>query len=382
MKDRIKGIVRPVFKVFNGVNKLLFKKKNKIVIYSNRGFRDNVKVLYDYLIEKKYNENYTIICSINDYKKYKKLQIDNVVFTNNYWGIYHFLTSKYFFYTHGKYPIKPSAKQVVINLWHGTPLKTIGNLEKGKEHIDYNFFSFILATSDVFSEIMKKAFSCKEEQIKICGHPRNDLLFKPIKNPIDEEKKLVLWLPTHRNYDGIDGISKKLTGSIPIFTDHEKMKELDEYLHELNTNLIIKIHPTQNYDGSEYQEYENVEVWTEEDLNIKDINLYQLLGRSEALITDYSSVYFDFLLLDRPIAFTVNDLEMYKGERGFVFDDPEDYMPGPKVENKIQFFDFLYEISGDKDVFKGERDRVNKLANYYTDGDNCRRVLDIAGIKQ
>src|SRR5699024_8547137 len=105
----IKRIVFPLFKLLNIINKILYKRKDK-----NR----------------------------NNNKK-------NVTLVSNYKVILHFLTSKYFFYSFGKYPIKPSRKQKVINLWHGTPLKNIGNLERDKKNIDYNFFSNILATSDV-----------------------------------------------------------------------------------------------------------------------------------------------------------------------------------------------------------------------------------------
>lgn len=375
-------MIRPLFNLLNGINKKLYKKQDKIVIYSNRGFRDNVRVLYDYLIENNFNNDYRIICSVNDYKDYRNTKISNVTFTNNYFGIIHFLTSKYFFYSFGKYPIKPSKNQQVINLWHGTPLKKIGNLEKEKKYIDYNYFNFILATSDIFAEVMKDAFSCEDDQVMICGHPRNDLLFKPLENTFDDREKLVLWLPTHRNYDEVDGVSSKDEGSIPIFTNHNKMNRLDEYLNRLKIRLIIKVHPTQSFEGLEYKKYRNIDIWNEKDLNENGFELYRLLASADALITDYSSVYFDFLLLNRPIAFTINDMEMYTGERGFVFDNPEDYMPGKKVASESDFYDFLGDLSKDNDDYKMEREKINKIANYYTDGNNCERVLDAVGIKR
>src|SRR5699024_9340334 len=125
----MKKIISVIFKVLNIFNNMLYKRTDRIVLYSNLGFRDNVKAIYDYLIENKYNNKYKIICSINDRKDYKNVSIKNVKFVNNYLGLFYFLTSKYFMYSFGKYPIKPSKKQEVINLWHGSPLKTIGNLE-------------------------------------------------------------------------------------------------------------------------------------------------------------------------------------------------------------------------------------------------------------
>lgn len=377
----IKRIVFPLFKLLNIINKILYKRKDKIVFYSNLGFRDNVKALYDYLIDNNYNEKYKIICSVNDYQKYRNIKKKNVTFVSNYKGILHFLTSKYFFYSFGKYPIKPSRKQKVINLWHGTPLKNIGNLERDKKNIDYNFFSNILATSDVFADVMKDAFNCESDQVIICGHPRNDLLFKPRRAPFNKHKKLVLWLPTFRNSDLEKGISSNDKSNIPMFTNHEQMAQLNKYLKELNIELMIKLHLRQDYDKEKFKQYKNIYIWNDRDFQKEGINLYQLLGSADALITDYSSVYFDFLLLNRPIAFTIKDIEQYKKERGFVFDHPEEYMPGQKVVNQTQFYEFLKNVSRNHDEYEPDREWVNTEANRYTDGANCERILTIVGIK-
>lgn len=381
LKNSIKKLILPLFKTLNGINKIFYKNKHKIVLYSNLGFKDNVKALYDYLIENNYNVDYEIVCSINDYKEYKKNKIDNVRFTSNKKGVFHFLTSKYFFYSFGKYPIKPSKKQMVINIWHGTPLKKIGNLENGKEHIDYNFFSYVLATSDIFANVMKDAFTCNTNQVIICGHPRNDMLFKYNDTMFESRDKLILWLPTHRNHNIADGVDKDNSG-IPIFYNHNTMSKLNDYLKELNIQLVIKLHLRQGYDESEYKQYEHINIWTDEDFSNNDINLYKFLGNADALVTDYSSVYFDYLLLNRPIAFTINDIERYSDERGFVFANPERYMPGQKIKSEDQFYGFLTNVSEGNDEYKTERDKINKLVNYYTDGKNCKRVLDTVGIKK
>lgn len=153
------------------------------------------------------------------------------------------------------------------------------------------------------------------------------------------------------------------------------MRQLDKYLKESDMHLIIKLHPAQDYEGSEPVEYENIKIWTHQELNHQNIELYRLLGSSDALITDYSSVYFDYLLLNKPIAFTVNDLEMYTNERGFVFDKPEDYMPGSKIKSIEQFYEFLDKVSNNIDEYKLERHSINELVNYYKDDKNCVRIL-------
>lgn len=115
------------------INKMIPKKRNRIVLYSNWGFRDNLRTLYHYLVDNDYQETYEIVCASNDF--YHLDKENDVKYVSIYRGFFYFLTSKYFFYSFGKYPIKPAPSQMVVNLWHGMPLKKIGNLEVGMEKI-------------------------------------------------------------------------------------------------------------------------------------------------------------------------------------------------------------------------------------------------------
>ena len=173
------------------LNKMIPKKRNRIVLYSNWGFRDNLRTLYHYLVDNGYQETYEIVCASNDFYHLEKEK--NVKYVSIYQGFFYFLTSKYFFYSFGKYPVKPASKQMVVNLWHGMPLKKIGNLEVGMEKIDYNFFTKLVSSSDLFTPIMKAAFNAKDEQMLLVGNIRNDELFKK------KEEKKIIWMPTYRN---------------------------------------------------------------------------------------------------------------------------------------------------------------------------------------
>jgi CDP-glycerol glycerophosphotransferase (TagB/SpsB family) len=294
-------------------------------------------------------------------------------------GLIYFLTSKYFFYSFGKYPIKPSQKQIVINLWHGSPLKKIGNFEEGKHDNNYNFFTSIIATSELFKNIMVEAFNCKLEQVIICGQPRNDLLFysKFIKN----KDKLIVWLPTFRYSAIIEEDNYTNGNKLPIFTDDIKLNKLNKFLKINNIQLIIKFHPLQDLRKIEFAKYDNIDIWSELDLAKKQLNLYEILGNSDALITDYSSVFFDYLLLDKQIGFTVDDIDLYSQKRGFVFDNPEDLMPGLKIKNEKDFYVFINNVINNNDYYASDRKYVNDICNYYKDNYNCNRILTLVGIK-
>lgn len=365
-----KSILKIFFKPLSLVNKIIKKDNKLIFFYSNLGFRDNVKAFYDYLIENGYNRDYKIVVSINDYENYVNHKPENVLFLDNKSGIKYFIKAKYAFYCFGKYPIKPSKSQMVINLWHGMPLKRVGNMERGLENIDYNYFSKIISTAEIFNPILMKCFHCDRNQVIVTGQPRNDEMFR--KNSILDNSvrrgadKVILWLPTYREEQ------KEFPVSI---LNKGQADKLNEILKEHNTRLIIKIHPLQEISGV-LTKYSYIEFINQEQLNKSQITVYGLLRASDALITDYSSVYFDYMMLNRPIAFTVDDIEQYRCERGFTFDNPYEYMPGAKLKTNEELEKFILNVINGVDEFKKDRENLNHRIHKYNDGNSAERIAE------
>lgn len=382
----MKRLVKKVFIIFTLINKIVPKKQNRIVFYSNLGFRDNVKALYDYLIENEYNKNYEIICSINDYRMFLDKNIKNVSFVNNYFGIFYFLTSKYFFYCFGKYPIKPSKKQVTFNLWHGMSIKKMGNLEKGMENVDYNYFDYVISTSKLFSPIMQKTFNCKEEQIYIGGQPRNDFLGSS-KNTlrelnIDNYEGVIMWMPTFRNSSKLkmnNSTHDKLVYGFPLIDSNEQLKTINYLLKNSNYLLVIKPHPMQDI-SKNVETLSNILLISDDTLFDNNIQLYELLKDSCALITDYSSVYFDYLLINKPIGFIIDDMDDYINNRGFVFDDVIPLMPGKHIIDFDGLTEFLNDIFENKDTYYRQREELNNKVNTYKGFNSRKRILNFCGI--
>ena len=92
-------------------------------------------------------------------------------------------------------------------------------------------------------------------------------------------------------------------------------------------------------------------------------------------------MYFDYLLLDRPIGFTVDDIDEYMNNRGFVVDDPYELMPGAFINTPEEFLQFVDNLLNGKDDYRETRKRVNRLVNQFEGGRDCERVLKIAGIE-
>ena len=351
------------------LNKMIPKKRNRIVLYSNWGFRDNLRTLYHYLVDNGYQETYEIVCASNDFYHLEKEK--NVKYVSIYQGFFYFLTSKYFFYSFGKYPIKPAPNQMVVNLWHGMPLKKIGNLEVGMEKIDYNFFTKLVSSSELFTPIMKAAFNAKDEQMLLVGNIRNDELFK------EKKKKKIIWMPTYRNsknyHDSQDAIIFSL--------DDTEFSKVNKLLLEYEYHLYIKLHPLEESHFKFKNNYSNIHMLSEETISQHYGTLYKFLGTTSALITDYASVFLDYYLLNRPVAFTINDYEEYKEKRGFVFDDVKSLMVGPTVSNFDDLLEFLNSVMKSEDEFYFERNEINSKVNSIQ-RDFTKTLLENVGIEK
>lgn len=380
----MKRILIKFCKILSLFNKII-KKKEMIVLYSNLGFRDNIEAFYNYLVQNKIYENYKIIVASNDYKHIKKNK--NIKYVNCYFGVYYFLISKYFFYCFGKYPIVPSNDQIVVNLWHGMPLKKIGNLENGKEKNKYNYFTYLLSTSSFFDEIMMKSFNCEKENIIHVGEPRTDYFYKnELKSDLKNRyKKVIIWMPTFRTTKILKEINTSDSSNVlPLVHDINDLKLINDFLISENSILLIKLHPIQANEAifSNMNNMSNIKLIDEKLLNNEEINLYELLTLTDILITDYSSVYFDYLLLNKPIIFTTEDLEDYKNRRGLNFENLEEIMPGEKVNTLNELINAIQKILCDRDNFKNDRETLNIKLNEFSVSNNCEKICEICGIEK
>lgn len=379
-------------KVLSLLNNVLPKFSNWIFFCESVSceFHDNSRAVYDYLVEHKSKQSYKFIIAVTDTEANKHLKKENTIVVGRVLGIVYFLFCKYCFYSYSFYKIKPAQKQVVVNQWHGTPLKAIGAMSKdvinaGEKNDN---FTYILSTAPMFYDTFEKAFECDRKKILCCGHARTDIFFESISKAsnlgLDAYSKAIIWMPTFRttvdgrhndlgkNYD-----YKQSETLLPLFDTIQELEKLNCWLNHQNILLIIKIHsisPCSNFN------FTNIKLYKDVDLNRKGITLYELIKEMDALITDYSSVFFDFLLLNRPIGFTVDDISLYQNARGFTVENPLELMPGHHIETIQEFYEFIQDIISGKDLYYQDRKRVNDLCNRYQDNHNCQRLLEQIGL--
>lgn len=365
------------------------KKINKVVFFSTPDYSCNPRAISEYMYENDIKMDIVwIVESLESIKNIEKVPF-KVYKRTSLKGLYSFISSKYIFHNNGIYGNpKPHKSQIIFNLWHGMPLKSIGYMDKNCNVKSKNIrFSYTLATSQIFKNIIKNAFRCKSNQILLCGQPRNDLMFENrnmlMKLGINKKdyKKVFLWMPTfrkssveNRNEDG-----KTSENGLPIL-NNEELNSLNTVLKNLKGLMIIKVHPLQKIASEIKLNLTNIVCIDNSDIIDTEEHMYSIFNEIDVLITDYSSIYVDFLLLDKPIGFMYDDFKEYKDSRGFVFEDLEELMPGQKITSLKELENFIKDVTNNVDTYKEHRDKINHKFNENNNKDNCKEILKHVGI--
>lgn len=274
----------------------------------------------------------------------------------------------------------------IVQLWHGVAIKKIGydddysNLRDDGSLMDrltvvINNIVFpyllwkndmIIAGSPEIQRLFVSAFNMNLEQVKLTGYPRNDILFRDlsrVKVRKDDRPFKCIYLPTFRGQIGHEDDLFDRFGFDP--------KEIDAIFDVHQINLNIKIHPA-NKPAKRLmhliKESKHIQL-----LDFDDI--YERLASYALLITDLSSIYIDYLLLDRPIIFTEFDILGYmKKDRGFYY-DYESLTPGPKAHTWQECVNLIVEAKTGTDNFAHGRHRLRQRFHTYLDGNSSQRMF-------
>ena len=333
-------------------------------------YADNSKALFEFVNN---NDKEIFAVWLTQSKivfKYLKLKGMNVHYTYSLKGYYYSAIAKFVFVSTGMHDINRfvSSNNIKVQLWHGTPLKkimydvgsgpTVSELLLFFKQIfmpfDFNNYKYLLSSTNNINDSLNSAFLDKIENIIIKGYPRNDQLFSCNK------ESLITFLPTHRG-EGNGGIQK-------IFNSFDSIK-IDSFLMKNNYKLKIKPH---------FYDLDNVNIIESKVISVikEDIDLYELLSKTDILITDYSSVYFDFLLLDRPIIFTPFDMKEYLNKDRELYYNYNDVTPGPKCKDWNEVMNEIEKLMNGEDNYRKERKKTNNDFNKYQDGNSSKRVYE------
>lgn len=297
-----------------------------------------------------------------------------------YWA---YVTARYVFFTHGLYGSPaPPAQKTFVNLWHGDGPKR----RKGFATVRS---SVVVAGTQLWGRPRAETFGVGEDGVLITGNPRVDQFARPASDRalvtlgIDPGKPLVLWLPTYRTtkYRG------RRIGQVRDWSDAEELsrsaarqllQDVAKASDDQGVTLAVKPHPL---DADSFTET-GLQVLTGDGLRDAEVGLYQLLARANGLITDYSSVWTDFLALDRPIGFYCPDLQEYAAGRGLNVADYPGLLPGPLLETTDDFENFLRACGEGADAWRELREKSTVAIGAETRLGATERLLDALGIKE
>lgn len=362
--------------------------KNHVVFTSYPDYSDNSKALSDYLISAGYTKKYRIYWLVSNPKYYQQEYSDKgITFLPSssifedipFSSIRIHVTAKYVFATHFFSIVKPKGlkQQQYIRLWHGCGYKD----NDATKTYNQQFFDVHLVPGDLFVKTKSKFWNLPDNYFLPIGLPRFDWLKYPSGRAKEMYKyfkgdnmSVVVWMPTFRNSRGKVHSEDCIKG-FPIMKRKEDWNLLDVVCKKCKVKILIKLHPFQKEYGIDFSALENIQEINNSDFKQRGIEMYEFLSFSDALISDYSSVAIDYLLTDKPIAFTLDDFKTYGETRGFVFENPLQYMPGHHLYNRKDLENFVKDVSMGKDLYKGIRFEMRKAAIFEADN-YCQYITD------
>ncbi|AYV67883.1 hypothetical protein C2I06_13960 [Niallia circulans] len=346
-------------------------RKIKIGIINYNYSNNNGYALYKYM-PREFKGKYEV--SLIEEKNVGDLMGYDVLCTSHFDGIY-------------------DGRHINIEMWHGFPLKKIGYIQENRatgdliNHINHrsDHTQLIMSYSQLYNTFFNSCFPTNPKKYKITGMPRNDLLFE--ENSLGKLEKIigmdldssniVFYLPTWRKGKDFRVETYKEWEKLIGFKD-ESTKKLLELLEEKNLYLIVKLHP------NEYNQFKDLEIFkekrvfllSEDILKQNKIHLYEILGCGKLLITDYSSIFFDTLLIDLPVIFAPTDLDEYTENRGFMLEPYQYFTPGPTVNSFEELKSNIYSLIDGNDPYVNHREQIRNLVFKFLDNKASQRVWE------
>ncbi|MEG2908337.1 MAG: CDP-glycerol glycerophosphotransferase family protein [Erysipelotrichaceae bacterium] len=353
----------------NFVSRFVKVKDNRILFETFKGeVKDHPYFVYKYLVDNNIHDFDIKWCITkgNDVSRIKKSEI---VYKKTLSYYYLLMTSKYWIRTHSiETIVNKKDNQVYIQMWHGPGCtkkegfdtlpesERIGVIPHAKE------WDYYIATDEASKEYIKTATGFNKTIVMI-GNSRTDYLMQATpthinrlkeKYKIKENEKVILYAPTFRESD---------IESEVVHMKIHKICKLD------NVRVILRLHPLLS-DKIDLSEYGDNIIDGNKVAQITDLYLI-----SDLMITDYSSVAFDYLTLNKPIIFYCYDIKLYQKERGFYFDYLNN-LGGPLVEYEDDLVDCILRSDKLMDEYRIEYEKYKDFYNStLNDGRVCERFV-------
>ena len=392
----LRMLIRKVEKNIESRKYMKFYRKfdvdNKMILFeafNGKNYTCSPKALYEKMITMDEFQDYTMVWAFVDPTVHEVAPFKNLIIVTTKSNDYYKYCSmaKYWIVnsimTKG---VKKKKNQIYVQCWHGTPLKrlrydielngaslnTVEEIRKRNDEDAINFDYFI-SPSKYCTEKFTSAFNLKnlgkKDIIIEKGYPRNDFLFNKSKKDIDDikkklhlpkDKKIIFYLPTFRDNQHTSGVG--YTYNLAIDFDRLMKRFSNKYVILFSSHYFV----SNSIDLSKYKDF------VFDVAHYDEINELYLV--SDIIMTDYSSVFFDFANLKRPMIFYMYDLDEYKNSlRDFYISLDE--LPGPIAKNQDELEYILENLESEKKKYNEKYEKFNKKFNYLDDGDASYRVI-------
>ena len=367
MRKIVKLIINLIFRIFK-------LKENKIVFESGRNLIDgNAKAVYDYLISN--NDCFELVWLVNKDTDVSDINENHYAYYKTLKGYYHLATSKYWIKNQSMGSlIKKRKGQIYIQLFHGNGvLKKMGyDVDNSKERVELEHvkdWDYYIANDENDEKVIRSStgyngkveifgMACVDNVIKYSKDVKfkNNVLKQLGIDKIAKNKKILLYAPTFRDFD----LDKEIV-DVPIL----KLSELKDYI------VIVRLHPlVKDKVNKDLFKYANIV----NGCNYPDCS--GILAISDLLITDYSSIFYEYLPLDLPIVFYPYDYERYVELRGGFYVDYKNELPGPICYSEKELFDTINNIDNLYNKYTEKRKKFIKKYDSLSDGESSKRFVD------
>ncbi len=383
-----RGLFGKPIQYWRFLDKVWFKKlptkENWVFVESffGKSYSDSPKYLYEYLYDT-YGDKYRYIWCLNKRAPEMKGH-PSICKRHSLRYVYYTSRAKYFICNTRQPAWYKKRKDVVfLETWHGTPLKKLAfdldDIHAASQDHKKLFYrqgkawDYLISANRFSTDVFERAFCYPREKIIEIGYPRNDILYSPKADEIakevkkefgiPEDKRVILYAPTWRDNQFYAKAKYKFT----LAMDLERMrKEFGK-----DSVLLLRTH----YYIADILDLTGLEDFVYNGSQYNDVS--RLYLASDICITDYSSVFFDFANLKRPMLFFAYDYEDYKGEiRGMYFDMNTE-LPGPILQTNDELIDALHHIDQVTEQYQERYEKFYEKFCSVDDGHASQRAIDI-----
>lgn len=374
-----RGVAYLFLYVLRGIS-YLFPRSKKIWIFDSwRGerFADNAKYLFLYAHSNTVDVKCVWLSRSREIIAVLRERGYEAHHVNSPWGLYYTLRSKVHIFDSHPYSFNywVAGGALTLNLWHGLPFKKLFEdaratkqhnwlyASRGLRRLWHSYFNprhlvrgeYVAIPGAFWTEIFSRAFRVPKQNLLIAGYMRNEVLsttikdselgvdlhaLETIRNLHNSGKKTVIYMPTFR-----DGKNN------PILDGIKDFRQLDAFFREHDTHFFLKFH---------HEKTLILEGLTHIHVIDSATDAYPIVRYVDILITDYSGIFFDFLLLDRPIILFPFDIDDYTKVRREMYFDYDSMIAGPKAYTIDELQRYIRDALNGEDVYVGKRKEIRE----------------------